>query len=84
MKELSKKLISKINYYGFKSEYGGYFTPTEIKTLIEHGAKPSGYTNGISYYEKLIEQGKSNPHWFYFKLNSKELKSKFGQKLVDK
>lgn len=78
MKPLSAKLIKKIEYYKSLKEYGGCFTPDEIITLIDNGAKPCDIN--YIYYKELIKKGKGGNYWFYFWLNSKELKEKFGQR----
>jgi len=60
--------------------YYGLFSYTEIITLLENGASPTGgYQYSLDYFKHQIESGKQGETYFYFTLNSDGL-NKFGQK----
>lgn len=77
-----KSPFNKIKYNTELSIYYGLFAYTEIITLIEEGAIPTGgYQYSLNDFKELIKRHPHGETYFYFKLNSGDL-NKFGQKKV--
>lgn len=79
-----KEILKKTKYNTELGIYCGLLSYTEIITLIDNGATPTGgYQYSKDQLQHEIDAGRDKETYFYFLINSNELE-KFGQELVDK
>jgi hypothetical protein len=63
---LLRSAIRKCSRFAKTKQYCGNLTPSEIFTLIDAGVKPIRENHHIEWLKKNLNEGQSNPIWFYF------------------